>query len=150
MAYSPVINATDNDRLCGCCRFVISVRCEDVYYPHHESEEELAKSACDCPLCFTIWLSYSEEKHGHGAGDGMEFVSFKFILLDGSRELDMLKGRSARNIKFHFRAVFSNDPPSHDAEQGISGGDSEEATLVSLIAVPVKGEQFPYSIAPKA
>jgi len=143
MADSPVISATDNDRLCGCCKFVISVRCENIYYPHHQSEAELEKSAWGCPLCFTIWLAYSEKKYGQGAGAGMTFVSFKSRLLDGSRELDMLKGRSARNIKFHFRAVFSNDPPPHGAEQDSAGDDSEEAALVNIIAVPVKGEQPP-------
>ena len=150
MADSQVINATDNDRLYDCCKLVISVRCEEKYYPHHQSEAELEKSACDCPLCFTIWHAYSENKYGHGVGAGMKFVGFKFRLLDGSRELDMLKGRSARNIKFHFRAVFSNDPPSQDVEQDIAGEGSEEATLVNLIAVPVKGEQLPYSINLKA
>ena len=156
MLESQMAAVTDNDKLCRHCKFVISVRCEGTYYPHHQSAQELHESAQGgCPLCLTLWFYFSYKAYDlcAEAARGKIFVGFKFVLLAGSHVLEMPDGSSDRNIKFHFRAMFSEFPPPHGSygtvvwhpsPQQDFACDYEELSVVNIIALPLKGEQLSY------
>ena len=115
------------DKLCKCCRVVISTN-DKLRHDHHASVEELfAAAAGGCPLC-TILSDCFRRSSFHENAAGGELINFNFAI-------DEEFSTERRAVTIRFMVCFPNRPKTV-AKKAVS----QQHVLQDILIIPVAGK----------